>query len=143
MNNVGVKETVTALEALQKKTDKSFGFLKPDINEDRMQHIRNLRFQAKGILNTIMRSNTGIRTYPCVTKVFEPTPQAIGSFPKEKTRDPVTCAKIFYVLCNNYPDKSMVADLKTKALECKAQCDLCYRLAFEEYYRSNNLQCKK
>lgn len=143
MSNAGIKEAVAALEALQKETDKSFEFLKIGPDEDLMQHIQGLRFQTKGAVNTIMRSGNGIRNYPCITKVFEPTPKAVGAFPKDKSRDPVTCAKILYVLCNNYPDKGLIKDIEDKAFQCKAQCDTCYKIAFEEYYRHGILQCKK
>lgn len=145
MTNVGsTKEVVEALESLQNKTDASLKFLNLKPMEDKMQHIQGLQFQAKGIVNNILRSGNEIRNYPCITKIFEPDPDtAKGNFPKEKTKDPVTCAKVLYVLYNNYPDKALIEDVREKAFQCKAQCDLCYKLAFEEYYRHGTLRCKK
>ena len=137
-------EAVRALQMLQQKTDKAFSFLKTADDEDRLQHIRDLKFHMKGTVNNIMVSGTQIRNYPCITKVFEPVPDlAKGEFPKEKTKDPMTCAKVLYVLYNNYPDKSLVRYIGDKAFQCKAQCDFCYKLAFEEYYRYGVLRCKK
>ena len=139
-----VKETVQALELLQKRTDRSFCFLKTGPAEDLMQHIKGLQFQTKGAINNILRSGNGIRNYPCVTKVFEAIPgKTKGDFPKEKTKDPLTCAKILYVLYNNYPDKDLIKPIGNKAFQCKAECDLCYKLAFEEYYRYGVFRCKK
>lgn len=144
MSSAGVKETINALEMLQQKTDKSLDFLNTGITEDLIQHIQGLRYVAKGPVNIIFRSNAKIRNYPCITKIFETVPgQAIGSFPKENQRDPVTCAKILYVLYNNHKNKASIPNIREKALHCKAQCDLCYKLAFEEYYKQGTLQCKK
>lgn len=143
MNSAGIKQTVAALETLQAKTDHALSFLKTGLTEDRLQHVQELQFMTKGSVNNIFRSGTGIRHYPCITKIFTLIPNAKGEFPKEIRRDPLTCAQILYVLYNNYPDKAMLQDIETKALQCKAQCDICYKLAFEEFYRHGILTCKK
>ena len=143
MSNAGVEEIIKALESLQEKTDKSLNFLKMGQTDDLIQHIQELQFQTKGSVNNILRSRNGIHNYPCITKVFEVSPEAKGNFPKEKTKDPVTCAKVLYVLYNNYPNQSLIRDVESKAFQCKAQCDICYKLAFEEFFRYGVLQCKK
>lgn len=143
MNSAGIKQTVAVLETLQAKTDRALSFLKIGLTEDRLQHVQELQFMTKGSVNNIFRSGTGIRHYPCITKIFALMPNAKGEFPKEVRRDPLTCAQILYVLYNNYPDKAMLQDIETKALQCRAQCDICYKLAFEEFYRHGILTCKK
>ena len=143
MSNAGIKQTIAALEELQEKTDLKLAFRKMGFNEDILQHVQGLQFMTKGSVNNILRSGSGIRHYPCITKVFDLVPGAKGKFPKETKRDPLTCAQILYVLYNNYPNKVWLQDIESKTMQCKAQCDICYKLGFEEFYRHGILTCKK
>lgn len=144
VTDAGTNKIIQKLELLQQKEDKKLSFLKLNPEEDKLQHVRSLQFVTKGPVNVILKNGAQIYNYPCITKVFEPVNGiAKGKFPKEKTRDPVTCAKIQYMLCENYPEEVFVKHLKDNALHCRCQCDNCYKLAFEAYYRKGALQCRK
>ena len=144
MTDAGINELGDKLEAIQKKTNHSLSFLDIDVNEDLLQHIYALTLRLKGSVNNVFQKNGKLITYPCITKVFSVIPKITkGTFPKETARDPVTCAKIQYVLYNNYANKTVVKQVEQDIMQCKCTCETCYRLAFDEYFRYGTLQCKK
>ena len=144
MTDAGTSKLKEKLQALQEKTETALSFLDLQPNEDILQHIQSLQLRMKGAVNNILETDHKLVSYPCVTKIFAVIPGVTkGTFPKVSFRDPVTCAQIQYLLCNNYADQPSIQQAQQEALQCRCSCENCYKLAFDEFFRYGTLQCKK
>ena len=147
MNSAGIVDKAIAnlvrLNEIAKKNTKDINL---SFEEDLLMHINSLKLYHKGQRKNLFKQNgkSQLLYYPCITEIFATIPGlTVGEFPKTKERDPVSCAQIQYRLCDNYPNKPFIKPVVQNAMECRAQCEDCFKLAFEEYYRWGLLKFKK
>jgi len=141
VTTVGINEKAKAkLDKLQATANKNLQFLKLKEDEDLLLHVNSLEMMRKGPLNCIFKSSkhNSIFNYPCITKVFNFAGTKIPT-----DRDPVTCAKIQYLLYKQYPHKECLPETGDRLQRFSCVCTDCYRLAFEEHYLWDLVPFKK
>lgn len=147
MSSAGtIDKAIQNLIRLSQKSKKNLKDINLSFEEDLLAHINSIQLEHRGQIKNLFKQpgKSNFLYYPCITEIFSTIPGiTIGEFPKTRERDPVSCAQIQYRLCDNYPNREFIKPVEQNAMECKAKCENCYKLAFEEYYRWGLLKFKK